>query len=102
MSRDRRFDKDGQPIDLMRWVELIEDSGYRVVAYNRARDNSIVSTVWLGLDHNFSGKGPPLIFETMVFATGGVIEELEQRRTSTLEEARAVHAEILAAHGGLP
>jgi hypothetical protein len=26
-----------------------------------------VSTVWLGLDHQFSPGGPPLIFETMVF-----------------------------------
>lgn len=25
------------------------------------------STVWLGLDHNYSCKGPPLIFETMAF-----------------------------------
>ena len=26
-----------------------------------------ISTVWLGLDHNHSPNGPPLIFETMVF-----------------------------------
>ena len=27
----------------------------------------LVSTVFLGVDHNFSGRGPPLLFETMLF-----------------------------------
>ncbi|MCF8605126.1 hypothetical protein L5I01_17365 [Gordonia sp. HY442] len=26
-----------------------------------------VSTVWMGIDHNMTGVGPPLIFETMLF-----------------------------------
>lgn len=30
----------------------------------------LISTVFLGLDHNFFGKGPPLLFETMIFAKG--------------------------------
>lgn len=30
-----------------------------------------ISTVFLGIDHNFLGKGGPILFETMVFAKGG-------------------------------
>lgn len=29
--------------------------------------NLVVSTVYLGIDHNFSGHGPPIIWETMIF-----------------------------------
>ena len=54
----------------------------------------MVSTVFLGLDHNFTGGGPPLIFETMVFGPGG--EGLEQERWSTWQEAEAGHAKYLA------
>jgi hypothetical protein len=46
-----------------------------------------ISTVFLGLDHNFFG-GKPLLFETMVF--GGENDEY-QNRCSTWEEAEAMH-----------
>lgn len=53
----------------------------------------LVSTVWLGLDHNCSDEGPPLIFETMVF---GESLDGEKRRYSTEAEAIAGHAEMVA------
>ncbi len=53
---------------------------------------SNVSTVWLGLDHSFDGKGPPIIFETMIF--GGPINGY-QWRYSTKEEALAGHKKVL-------
>jgi len=52
----------------------------------------LVSTVFLGLDHQF-GAGEPVLFETMVF--GGEYDG-EQDKYSTWEEAEAGHAEILA------
>lgn len=30
----------------------------------------LISTVFLGIDHNFWDRGPPLLFETMVFSKG--------------------------------
>ena len=48
-----------------------------------------VSTVFLGIDHNWSVDGPPLIFETMVF--GGDFDR-DQDRYSTWEEAKQGHA----------
>lgn len=46
-----------------------------------------VSTVFLGMDHQL-GKGPPLLFETLVF--GGPIDQ-EQDRCSTWEAAEKMH-----------
>lgn len=51
-----------------------------------------VSTVFLGLDHNW-GIGPPLLFETMIF--GGVHDEY-QERYSIWDEAEAGHARAVA------
>jgi len=51
-----------------------------------------VSTVFLGIDHNW-WEGPPLLFETMVF--GGPLDE-ETERYSTWDEAEAGHAAMLA------
>jgi hypothetical protein len=38
-----------------------------------------VSTVFLGMDHNYTGLGPPLVFETMVFAKDSPGDQTEQR-----------------------
>ena len=72
-----------------------------------ARDKlplATVSTVFLGLDHNHWAEGPPLLFETMVFAHPALQGELTefQGRTSSWPEAEAMHAqvmrELLSAH----
>ena len=59
----------------------------------------VVSTVFLGMDHNH-GNGPPVLWETMVFPldprTGEHDwSELECRRYTTAQAAREGHAEIL-------
>jgi len=50
-----------------------------------------ISTVFLGLDHSF-GKGPPLLFETLVF--GGELNG-EMDRYSTWDEAEAGHDRMI-------
>ena len=55
--------------------------------------NAHISTVFLGIDHNHFGKGPPLLFETMIF--GGRMDDY-QNRCSTWDEAEAMHAEAVA------
>jgi hypothetical protein len=76
--------------DLMTWAREMESVNCRVA--HDTINGVEVSTVFLGLDHNFYG-GPPLVFETMVF--GG---QLTGRvwRTSTWEEAEAGHASMVA------
>lgn len=53
-----------------------------------------VSTVFLEVDHNFSGDGPPILYETMLSRPDGEFMDW-QRRYCTREEAQAGHAEAL-------
>ena len=76
------------PVSLMEWATSFEDKDNRRVARTDLADNTFVSTVFLGLDHQY-GEGPPLIFETMVFARG---EDVLTWRYSTWAEAEAGHA----------
>lgn len=54
-----------------------------------------VSTVFLGIDHNFSMEGPPVLFETMIFANSDSDKEDPhdgyQDRYTSWEEAMAGH-----------
>ena len=78
--------------DLMEWGRWMEtaDDRRRVALWEK--DGVKVSTVFLGLDHQFV-PGEPLIFETMVF--GGEWDG-EQDRYSTWAEAQAGHDAIVA------
>jgi hypothetical protein len=55
-----------------------------------------ISTVFLGLDHNWSSEGPPLLFETMIFETGNAcgLDE-RQWRYSTWDESEAGHVKAV-------
>ena len=86
------YDKDGIPItDTLVWARKFEDKEYRRIAEATLPDGKWVSTVWLGLDHNYGGNGPPLIFETMVFGSHGDFRDLDTERYSTLADAQDGH-----------
>jgi hypothetical protein len=78
--------REAVPTDLMTWARSFEKSD-RIVAKTDT-PNGKVSTVFLGLNHNW-GDGPPLLFETMVF--GGTLDG-DMDRYSTYEQAEAGHA----------
>lgn len=63
----------------------------RTVAKTKIGD-VMVSTVFLGIDHSF-GRGPPMLFETMVF--GGPMDQY-QERCSTWDEAVEMHERLVA------
>lgn len=73
-------------VDMLVWATWFERAD-RVVAKTQIDDDVSVSTVFLGIDHNF-GSGAPLLFETMVF--GGDHDE-EMDRYTTWEQAEAGH-----------
>lgn len=52
--------------NLQEWAVFMNDPG-RIVKKTQI-DAFLVSTVFLGLDHNHSELGDPLLFETMIFA----------------------------------
>lgn len=55
--------------DVLRWAHAFERKHRRVVQtlVKGPGDFVDVSSIFLGLDHNYLADGPPLIFETMVF-----------------------------------
>src|SRR5450631_925844 len=70
------------PCTMLEWAEYI-DSDDRIMAVEE-HDGIRVSTVFLGLNHNHSSKGPPWLFETMIF--GGKHKD-SQWRYETWDEA---------------
>ena len=95
MIGPRYYDKDGTPIpDTLIWARKLEDIDYKRIAQTILPDGKLVSTVWLGLNHNY-GSGPPLIFETMVFEAGRGGGEVDTERYSTLAEAQDGHHEMV-------
>jgi hypothetical protein len=77
--------------DLMGWARWIEANGRRV-ALTALPSGHVVSTVFLGLNHQF-GDGPPLLFETMVAGDGDFLGL--QRRCSTWAQAEAQHEAVV-------
>ena len=58
------YNREGEPISHAEWSQKLGDYEYQVVKQDTLDNGLHVSTVWLGLNHNFA-EGPPLIFETM-------------------------------------
>lgn len=88
MSRDQKYilvDRKPVPADLMTWAKWFGTADRRVAMTEVAGYR--VSTVFLGIDHQF-GDGPPLIFETMVFEGR---EDVWSERCSTWEQAEEMH-----------
>lgn len=77
--------------NLYEWGQWFETAN-RAVAKTKIGD-ILVSTVFLGLDHNFSDEGDPLLFETLVFDSEG--EGGEMLRYFTWDEAEAGHKEMV-------
>lgn len=76
--------------DLLTWGLWLETANLRVACDEIGPYR--VSTVFLGLDHNFEDHGDPLLFETMLLGDG---EEYYQVRTSTWGAAERAHDEAL-------
>lgn len=87
---DKYILKNGVPVpcyDLLTWAKWFDKAGNRSLASTRVAD-SLVSTVFLGINHRFHGDGPPILYETMVFS--GKLEGYQMRYT-TRQQALAGH-----------
>ena len=78
--------------DTIKWARWFETSGdKRIVKQTKVGDVG-VSTVFLGVDHNWSAKGDPVLFETMTFGN----EDQQQHRYTTWADAELGHEIIVA------
>jgi len=81
----------GEPVaerELLVWAKWFESANRRVGSTSIG--DYTVSTVFLGMDHNFRSVGPPVLWETAVFCRGHVHEM--ERCAGTREQAEAMHA----------
>ena len=81
---------------LLAWAAEVwgDDEKGRRVAFTEVAPGVEVSTVFLGIDHNHWGDGPPVLFETMLFDD---YSDGNAWRWSTWAEAEAGHAHVVAA-----
>jgi hypothetical protein len=86
-------------IEWGRWFE--ENTEKRIVGYT-GNAGKYVSTVFLGIDHRYWGRGPPILFESMAFQHEGrttnlfgreqaVPETLAQERYTSWDDAETGH-----------
>jgi len=81
-------------VDLMTWAKWIEKPVNKIIRQDVLVNGKFVSTVFLGIDHNF-GVGKPLLFETMVFSEKGNFRDLDMDRYSTWDEASKGHEKMV-------
>jgi hypothetical protein len=91
------LDADGKTVpatDLHAWSKWFADGhANRILKLDELANDISVSTVFLGIDHGFGRRGPPILWETVIF--GGPHDEYQERYTSR-DDALAGHAKALA------
>ena len=94
-----RYKRNGDPYPegeegLLEWGKDFSNPEIKVVKQETLKNGKWVSTIWLGINHQF-GLGKPLIFETMVFPEEGKFGSLDCQRYFTEEEAIKGHEEMV-------
>jgi hypothetical protein len=85
------------PCGQMEWSRWFEHAGTERIVAKTTVGPMVVSTVFIGLDHNWQG-GEPHLFETMIFdgTIGAGGEALDMDRCSTWGQAESMHAQAVA------
>lgn len=79
-------------VDMFKWhlfFKRIENRRVRQTFINNIR----ISTIFLGINHNFRLDGIPILFETMAFKNH---KEIDCRRCSTWRQALKQHWDMVA------
>jgi hypothetical protein len=77
------------PANVFEFGSFFEDGKNRIIKQETI-NNKLVSTVFMGINHNFTPGGKLKVFETMVFENDD-FKDLYQDRYSTYEEALSGH-----------
>ena len=77
--------------DTLKWAAWFETHD-RTVAVDDITSKIYVSTVFIGIDHNFSGKGLPILWESMIFngALNGYTERYSSKKAALAGHERVV------------
>lgn len=100
---DRATGRVSQVYSTTEWGDSFEKCD-RVIGLDHLTPDVDVSTVFLGLDHNYGDSGPPILFETMVFS-GDSWDDERCVRYATMAEAIEGHKRIceeIRAELGIP
>lgn len=104
------LDENHDPVKatLMQWAQWVEVFENKIVEQTEI-EGYMISTVFLGLDHNWSGQGPPILFETMVFRAADWHEpdkdkrrlvDQDMNRYATWDEAKKGHRRFIWQYRG--
>jgi len=97
---DEYYAPDGTPLTAVEWAELFDlrkETVKQAESWWHKRtvtDNGSVSTVWLGLNYNWTDWGDPEFWETMIF--GGEYDQYTWRYSSRAD-ALDDHEDIVRA-----
>lgn len=91
------YDKSAKRISREEWSMFFDNRKYAQIGHYED-DRIRISTVWLGLNHNYFG-GAPLIFETMTFVKdrSDISDQFDQLqwRWRTEDEAKEGHETLV-------
>lgn len=76
------------------WFQEATETQRRWVATTVLGDGTRISTVFLGINSNYSDIGPPMVFETMIFYGGHYAGDLGQWHHATWARASAFHKQL--------
>ena len=100
-TRNRFYvlDEEGTPVpepDVLKWARSFVSD--RTLKQDELSNGTVISTVFLGINHSWDDRGPPILWETMIF--GGSHDE-DQYRYSSREAALAGHDKAVALASGI-
>ena len=100
-----RYTRDGKPFEgsLEEWTKKVFGGpGSNKVAFTRIWEKANphicyeVSTIFLGINHNYSGNGDPVLFETIVFYGANDSTDIDAARYTTEQKALDGHKQFVA------
>jgi hypothetical protein len=78
-------------VDLLTWAKWF-GTAERFICAETIAQNS-VSTIFLGIDHNWNPHGPPILWETMTF--GAKLDNHQDQCAGSKEQAEAMHERMV-------
>ena|SRR5258708_4614514 len=91
------LDAGGEPVpvdNMSDWAKWYENTELRRIA-ETTLGKLWISTVFLGIDHNFSGSGDPVLWEVMIFCGSDEshpLHEYQERCSGSRKQALQMHA----------